>query len=543
MAGFVSIVVALQLDGETGMLNAIRRTEYRTLISRSDRPARLMRDEQAAWDKFGARLRASLADNQKVKRYDAVNRLQTLLVEGPSGADEFSIDLQLSALLEADGENFVTRLAAAFVYVRELDARNNPVPDALTRYKHCKDMIIQGVPSRRTRLYRKEYSAVWHSALEAFILREDVRTVLSIRMPQQFSQTHDDHYQGLQILCDDLRQLSRALRRDGHTAEAVRCEQWLTRLTLGLLEQEADAPTQLLCARLLLDAHKSNSAVATPLQALVEDYHRHADSSPRDLTDQSLSSFGGPAVDPAKYLSAFGSLVVVALLCCLAAGGMLLFLFTAPFAVLKRKTIEPDSMPVPKLRWYGRGLILLLPSSFTCTLLVAKATGSFYSATWIALVVAVTLSLGALYAVVCAGFFEKTGLKAYGLRMAITSTFALVLLAMLALSPSTLTSIGRKLDLLIGAVVIVVPTLVTMILAGIVICPARLRAIASAAALAWCVNISAALAVLQYHRWADSRHRQAVVEARKDEFAAVLGKGWREKYVTPVRDALELEAP
>lgn len=541
LAGFISLVVVLQLSASTGMMNAILRTELRALVDRSDRPTRLLSQGQPTWDQFAARLKVVLANDPNVKRHDAVNQLQTLLTKEPSDPDLSLLVQQLPTVLEADGDNLVTGLTAAFLYQKHRE-QSTPDSDALSRYKSVKDWIMRNGASRRTRLYKKEYSAAWHSALEPFIHREDVRMNLSIRMPSQYSSTYDDHFGGLPILCDELRRLSQALHQEGHTVEAVQCEQWLTRLTLGLLEHETDAPTQLLCARLLLGARGSNSAVA-PIRKLVESYHQHADSAPRDLTDQSFVSLGEAAVDPEKYLNAFGGLVIVALLCCLAAGCLLLLIFLTPFAMLTGKTVEPGSTQVTKLRWYGKWLALLLPSLLPCGILATRANGAFYSVIWIILAFVVTLFLGALYTIVCAGFFEKAKHETHRWRTIGTTVFPLLLLVLLVLSPAFVTSIYRKLDLLIGSLVILVPTFITMVVACILIGSARLRTIASTAALAWCVNISAALAVLQYHRWADLRHQKAVVELCKDEFAARLGDDWREKYLTPVRNALKLETP
>jgi hypothetical protein len=136
---------------------------------------------------------------------------------------------------------------------------------------------------------------------------------------------------------------------------------------------------------------------------------------------------------------------------------------------------------------------------------------------------------------VLAGVTTKQAAPRTRLRLVVTALLALTPILIIA-APSPITTRGHRwLDLAVGATWLIVLLAVVLVLAAVLLSSARLRTIASIAALTWCLSIGGAFVAYQFHRQADRRYQQTVVAGRLDEITARLGPDWQDNYLTPAR--------
>ena len=549
-AGLLSgAIVILPLTSRAGMLNAIGRIDYLRLTDQLGRGAWLMGGETGpGWAAFRTKLRQILRKHEKARRHDALASLMTTLIAKPDDSrDRSAVQADADRLLQIDRENLVARLAAAVLRDRLARRGAAAAPTDLDRFASLRDIVEQPPPYKIATLHGKAYTRLWQTALQPQVRRPDVRLALSRNMPAQFVPGYDDTYEGLLTVDTTLQELAGALRKAGHAAEAAACERWADQMALGIIENETDTAARLLCVRFLLEGLEPDSVAARRLGDLIREIDLRRQSAPHDLTDQSMqSTFGEPALDPGPYERALASLVIVLVFSGVALGAALLLIFAGVGALLAR--VSRRAVQVQEadrtLPFYVTIPAALLPAIVTAVL-VLRAIGrdGLYSFAWVFVAICSVVTVGALGIAALAAWQARPTDKKRIRRKVLAALPVLAPLVMLAIPPAVTAGFCQRLDLWVGAPVFVLSGLFLLILVALWVSPARLGAIGRMAAMGWCVNMAAALAILPFHRAADRRHQQAVLSIGGDEFKARLGEDWQAKYLQPAREALRIGQP
>jgi hypothetical protein len=545
-------VVALLLTSRTGMPGAIVRFDYLRLTKLLGSSSWLLGDVgEPVWEQFRGKLTRVLSESEDVRRHDALATLMTALVaERNASTDAEPIEARTDRLLQIDRDNLVARLAVGALRDRSEQSGSSPVATGLERFARLRGIVEQAPDYQRSTLHRQEYFNAWEIALKPFVNRPDVNVSLSRMMPEQFDTGigYRNTYEGLLAISTTLASLSDTLRSAGHVAEAETCNLWVSQMALGLIENETDVIAQRLCTRMLIESLGPTSEAAHDLRTMIHELDRRREAAPRDLTSQSFhSAFGDPALDHAAYRRALASLVIVLALVLSAMGaGIVLLLAIAGAALNRLIRREPRNEAEKRLLpAYATGLMLFIPAVGVAALVwrAVAASDLYCSTLWGLAELCAALSAGALGMVAIAGFRANRAPRRFDWRSTIVLVMALLPYLTLASPPSAIARGCRSLDMLVSAAVVLPVGFVALVLISLPVSPARLRTIAETAALGLCVNAAAALAVMPFHRSADLRHQQAVVDARGDEFSARLGKDWQTKYLGATREALRVGAP
>jgi hypothetical protein len=556
LAALASAVVFLWLFNPLSMLGAATRSEFETLGQRSARKTGgVLLQEGLSWGDLIAAANTEFRNNPERAAQGAVSRLLHILRDVDRGyriAPDALPDAQAEA--GADAGNLVARLAVATL----VDISNAPTtlpgevgPAAMKRYEAVGAVIEDGEPAAIATLHNDELTKTWYGVVKRFVKRPQVAASLAVCFPHDRTEVQ---FETLSVIQERLLGLAEELRKAGQNEEADRCIRWIAQLMIGLMKADMDAGTRLLCADLLARSLKDRPAVAEPLARMRQDFHAAASAAPIDICDQSFSQI--PSVAPGEYRQAMGSLLFIGVLVAMGAGAAVAFVFSFVAAGMAR-LIRPAGAAIEgeaKLRRTVRMISSLIPSLILGGFFVGwfEKYGMF-SELWGCVVAASLLAGGVICAVVSAGWMtERRGRDQSsvgppwptGTRRNLLPVIPGVLAALpVLLPPPVIAWLAREVELRVSIGWVLLPGLCLLVAVAMVGSPARWRTIAVAAAMAWCVNLTAALLVLPYHQIADVRYQKAVVSGRFDEITARLGADWEDKYLKPVKDAFALDRP
>jgi len=557
LAILVSAAVYAQLSSPTNMIGAMRRAEDPRFFSLDEDESPQRRADKSTWSQIEVERDAALRSHPSVGSHVALRQLLKLLLDvnqGRRGAAEVvGITRQHAA---ADPENLLARLAHATIIdlqwggMSQLDdpSPSTSVPDATSPFDHfetIRGIVEAGAPAERATLYNADFTNAWHKVLRRHIDRPDVAVSLAASAPHYLTR---EHYAALPLIQRRLVALASQLRAKGLQEAADTCTRWIADLCLGLIDAEPDAGTRLLCIGILADAYRGQSSTdkteehanaAMHLEQLKADFHACAEAAPVDLCDQSMVP--RPALDVSAYNAALHSLVFAGVLALVAIGAAAMCAASCLAALIK--TVLPfNKTPATEQHCpiYARPAIALLPAFAVALIVIAQVTThGKHSDAWAFTAGVAAITIGALLAVALAGVATITNDRRSRRRLVSSSLIALAVILLAALPPPTVAQAYRWLDLTVGMVWIVLLVPTVLVVVGVLLSPARLRTIAAAAALVWCLNITAAFVAYQWcHRPADERYRQTVVVGRLDEITARLGPDWQTKYLAPARRLL-----
>jgi hypothetical protein len=529
LATLASAVLFAQILDREGMLAAAMRSESHGLN---------LPDLSAARD-------AAIRPHPKAAPHAALARLFRLLTQVDEGTrDTVEAEAEARQEMAADPDNLVTRLAGATVL--DLASAENAGQSGSTtapavRFDAFRAIVDSEPPARRATLYNAELTATWHDVVKRFMKRPDVAASFAAAWPHY---AITNQYAALPVIQRRLSELSAELRKAGHIEAAERCTRWIARLMLALIDADPDAGTRLLCADLLARSLDPQSPAACSLRRFQDDFTAVAEAAPIDVCDQAWSPT--PAVVPSAYKWAFYSLVFACGLAMIAMGGAVLFAVSCVAALVVAIVLrgQPDAIGVRRPPVYVRLASAALPPFAITAVCVAYLNGyGMYSQTWALVTGLCAFAVGTLLAVALANLNAASDQSAVRRRVMIVILLASLGVLLAIAPPPVVTRACRALDVTIGTRWILLPGLAALIVAAIAVGPARFRAIASAAAMVWCLNACIAVAVLQFHRSADSRYQQAVVAARLDEVPARLGPDWQKKYLKAAQDAYDINKP
>ncbi len=535
LAAIVTTLVMAQAFSPRSMPSAILRTEASNL----------------QWDGPVSRLRAALQKDPRVTNRIAVDQLMKWLNAAVRGRRE--IDQAVSTggqFLRSDPDNLVARLCQATLLDLQATSNSAAAREAIQRFEQFSEVVDGQSPPTRATLYNTGLSKLWQGVLEEHFSRPDVAVSQAGYVP--YVEIGDSmvgpisiHFAALPYIQLRLCGLADELRAQGRPDAADTCLRWIADLSLGLIDTETDVGTRLLGADLLARACRAMPPSESPdapaqaarqLEMMRTDFHAGAQAAPVDVCDQSFTSHR--AVNPVAYKAAFHRLVFAGVLVLFALGAAALFFATlvgmAVKAALRRANDQaPSEKSLPS---YVKPVIALLPSFAVALLAVANVSEHGpYSSGWGLITAVAAITAGALVAIVVAGITTKQAPPRARLRLGITALLALAPILLIAV-PSPITTRGHRwLDLAVGATWVFVVLAVGLVFAGVLLSSARLRTIASVAALAWCLSIGASFVAYQFHRQADRRYQQTVVAGRQDEITARLGPNWQDEYLTPTR--------
>jgi len=521
-----------QLADPASMFGAMRRAELSRLLA-ADRFGATASRRGESWQSLTERRDSVLRSHPAQEAHFAVGRLLRVVAEVERGErpprEAAATARQLAAV---DGDNLISRLAWAVVAdYPDIE------PDLRTpreRFAALREIVNGAKPPRRATLYNAEFLRVWLDTLRPHFLRPDVAVALAAATPHYAVY---DHFAALPIVQRRLAALETALRADGDAAAADACRRWVVELALGLIEADADAATRLLCADLLAAAFPAaGDPVGDAARGLRSDYHRAAEAAPADLTDQ--GSVLRRALDPPAYRSALRRLVAAGGLLLIGLGGMAA-LMAAGLAALVAAALGRGGGADRRVPLYVGPTLAFVPA-LTPIVLVTAALARFdvFSELWSYATGVMLLAGGGVLATAVAGLLTRREGPGASLRATAAVGLAAAALLLPAIPPPTITTWCRGLDLrgLWWPAVVLLPA--SLVAVGCLVTPARLRTIAAAAAVVWCVNSLAGLGVYQLHRLADQRYQERAVAARLDELTARLGPGWEDRHLHPARQWL-----
>jgi hypothetical protein len=544
LATIASAVLFAQIRNPEGMLAAASRSEYNALAeARKGGP---QRSDGATLDDLLAARGTAFHSHPQAAAHSALARLLALLVEADAGRQDLgqaATDAQQDAA--EDPDNLIARLAEATIADMAGTEQADRGARALTaaeRFDAIRAIVDAQTPARQATLYNGELTMAWYDVVKRFIKRPDVAITTAATLPHY---EITDQYAALPMIQQRLASLADDLRKAGQTDSADRCIRWIARLSLGLIEADPDAGTRLLCADLLARSLDEQSPVARSLRKFQNDFTSAAAASPIDICDQAWSPT--PAVVPTAYKWAFYSLVFASALGLVALGGAILFALScfaaAAAAIIRRGKPMEDSLAKQRpihIRLIGAALPPLVMASW----LIAYLNGyGIHSQLWGLIAGICAVFTGALLAVALSNLYETSDRTTVRRRVAVVIALAVLGLLLAVFPPPVVTRACRHIEFAVGLRYVLLPGLLGMMIAAIVVSPARFRAIVSTAALIWCLNACIALAALQIHHLADAHYQRAVVAAKLDEVPARLGADWKAKYIKPALDAYDITKP
>ncbi|MFQ5430504.1 MAG: hypothetical protein ACE5E1_09365 [Phycisphaerae bacterium] len=554
LASLLSAILYHQLSDPAGMLGAMLATE----TSKLD------------WDAPERDLAAALRQDETTPKRIAVDHLLRWLNAVQRGSA--SVDRALSngqTYVAADTENLIARLAFATLVDIQSAAEPGAAPSPRERFDSYRRILETPAAPATATLYNDSVIRRWHEILGYYVDRPDVaaavaRTGRYVSIEGYWVGPVKSHFEALPRIQHRLKALAEDLRAAGLPKEAATCLEWINRGLAGLIRSERDAGTRLLCAELMARGMDPKSETARRLDAFRRAFHRAAAAAPIDLADRVLT--GRPSVAPAEYRRASTLLAAVLVLVFVALGGALVLLIAAllaPWMRLIRTPVTPapdgdkpgrgsgtrptkesDSdlprgkRPARRLRdrqWAAVCLFGLVPMLLVeASVLVQFSRHGLYAESWGVAVALLTVVVGALSAIALAAVTAPRDSNR-GRGGMIPLVLLLLVVAVVPVLPvSLVTRTYRSLDLSVGALTVLVPLAIGLILTAALLSRARLRRIAAAAALVWCLHVAIAVALYQVHRAADRRYQAAAARNHLDVVAARLGPDGLDQYLGPI---------
>lgn len=534
-AALFGIITYAQLTSPTSMLSAITRLDMRRLNT----PAAPGAAAHPTWDDVAASRDAAIRALPSAGAHFALGRLLELVVDVHRGRRPAHAGVtEAGPLLRQDNANLVARLAYATLVDLQGHAPDKP---AIERFEALRSIVDGEPPTKVATLYNSDFTHAFHEVLTGYVRRPDVAAAMARSVPHGLIL---EHYAALPMIYQRLEDLEADLGAAGHADAAQRCNRWMARAASGLIASEADAGTRLLCVELLAELCRrstTNPSAVERLRRLRADFHAHAQAAPMDLCDQDLTP--QPAVAVSAYNAAFGRLAFAGALIMIALGAAALFVLVS-LASLVQAALRRASAPAAEERRcpvYVKPAIALLPACSAALLILATLrTSGVDSQTWVAFLAADCITTGALLAIALAGVITVTNTASARVRLAGSALIALAFVLLAAIPPQAVTQAHRWSDRISGTAWIFALLPITVVVWLVWLSPARLRTIASAAAIVSCLNIAAGFACLQAHRAADNHYQQTAATARLDEFSARLGPDWHQQYLAPAQQALGL---
>jgi len=262
-----------------------------------------------------------------------------------------------------DPDNLLVRLTLAVIEDAAAPPPSEPQQTPEARFERMKATVESDRPAEAPTFYNVEFLKVWYEVLGRYIHRSDTAASLATAIPRYLIR---DQFEALPVLERRLTELADELEAAGHGDAAATCRRWFGQLMLGLLVDETEAGTRLLCADLLARSleerlrqepsstapHRTcgsaedpgagiaeappragkNAAVAANLRRLIGDFHRAVVTAPPDVADQSFTA--RPSLAPTAYRKAFYSLATACLWFILGAGATAVLLLVGLAAIL-----------------------------------------------------------------------------------------------------------------------------------------------------------------------------------------------------------------
>ncbi len=484
------------------------------------------------------------------RRLAAARLLQLAIQANRDGPTDATA--QASLLLTQDPDNLVSRLACAVITDLGNQAAT-PAPDPAARVATIRPIIAGSAPAIAATLHNNEIAAAWLAILEKNISRRDV----AVNAVAYFDHVDiRNHFEALPILQRRLATLADDLDSAHRSADADFCRRSAAGMFLGLLRAELDFATRLLCAELLArTVEKSDPDSARAARRLRDDFHARAAEAPPDLTDPSRS----PVALPQAYRLALGSLAFsgALALCALGSAGAIA---AAPFAALGRLLRRKSAASLLGTASPRRSpRILALLSLLTAPVILAAlaafnvAADGIHAESWLLALMSALLAAGALLTVAqwstTVPGCERSPAASAGSKSRTAALcrspllFAILAAAAVLFLPRQTTALLRSVDALVPTVLLLPCAIAALVVAFVTHSSKPLRAIIRTAALAWCVNMAAALLSLQVHRLLDRAYQHHVVAARMDELAVRLGDNWQADYLAVVLPAYDAPIP
>jgi len=464
--------------------------------------------------------------------------------------DAASVVQAAAAEVDRDAENLLSRMIYAAIVDIDFVRQQGPSPvvttqpvegsdgTALQRFNQMRLAIEHDAPARMASLHRNELIRDCTRVVGEFVRRPDVAAVLGRQEAARFRYGREGnvHWSVLPFLFEYILKLAASLREAGHATEAAQCEAWVANCEAGLVRNESDAPTRLLCADLWADTTaRSDPANAARVHQFRGDFRAAASAAPVDLCGQGFVH--ARSVAPREYRWAFVLLIAAVTAGVVGAGAgltLVVSLIVLPVAVIRARMNRNCMRPVdlteegfrPPSGWQSSAVAVGLVGLFAIVFSLRFQVDQFVSEAGMIFVALLVLGTGGAMSVLLAALFERSR---PAMRLASAGAAALFFTAA-ALPISMHAWSGRFFGLRLGAELFVFPLIAGIVATSAVLSGAKLRSVAWSSAVVWVVAMGLAVLVYQFHAAADRRYQTAAAAGYEDEVSARLGSGWEAKY-------------
>lgn len=455
----------------------------------------------------------------------------------------------------ADPENLVARLACGVILDGSM-ATTEAAESVGARFLALQRIVEGSAPAATSTLHNHQIDASWFDTLASGLRRADTAMALA-RFADHYEITQ--HYAALPMIERRISGLADALSEAGRAEDSKLCRSWLVRMLVGVMEDEPDAGTQLLCADLLARTlEDTRPELAVPLRQLRGAYHVHAAAAPTDLGDPSRS----PVLDASGYRVILAALVVTLVFAACALGAGLLLgaaIVMLPISAMARVLATRRGRPsqtepaMHSRRALFRILLCLLGPALVSIILAARITSdSVFSEYWLYVVFLCTGFAGAMFVMLQTMDASRTAASAPpskdAQRMlrspwAVVAIIAALPLLAIAAPPSLTANLARWFDLQVPFLSVLLIAFPLLAIICVWRLRARLRMMLLLASVSWALNILVAWVALGFLLGADEGASLKAAYSRRHELNHRLGSNWQQKYLDPVKSAYDITTP
>jgi hypothetical protein len=520
LALVASAVFLAQVIRPAGMLAAMFQYEYGLLDpNRIGQPA-----DRATWETIYAELHSALAELPEAYGRDAVSILLRTLIKADREKLTAEDLARAKQAAETDADNLLSRVTYAVI----VDSQSGTA-DPAVRYKKMQEIIERAPQPKKATLYIGPFTRKWEEILRPHFKQ---RREMSARFAASMEHFEiDEHYQALPIIRKRLFELASLLPDiDKFHPQPNRyyCMIWLRRLLFGIMREEEDAGTRLLCADQMAQWNLFGMGADQSMRDLRREFHAHAVASPVDV----LELWRTPATDGSAYRIALGTLGCAgALLACGIGAAVVMVLATLCGIIWRSQT----SSPISRAGFRSKALMIIRIAAPTIAMALLMgwklAANGPYSPTYELMLAAACIIVG----VIVAAWAATPPSSAIRLGCVFILFIASMLVALS--SPGSIAWQCRRIDMVIPSALVIFALVACLIVIISIASPLDWRTLGRQATTAFAVNACAALIMLQIHEAADRRYQDSIIAHRLDEMPARLGDDWESRYLVEPRIA------
>ncbi len=452
-----------------------------------------------------------------------------------------------AAAAQVDRYNFVSRLLLAAI----LDGMRESQTSPADRLAAMENVFAASPIQTACTTYDDEYRDQLLKAFAASNLRPDIAASMASQWYSNVWDYRSIWFSILPPLTDQLMALRDDLAAAGDAEGAARCERWLARFCVGLIDTSNDTAVQCLAGDLLAHHLHDNPGVAKPMRRLVDTHTSTARYHGADWAAQIKSNGDSPqaSLAPGEYESAFERLVLYAIFIGFAMSAALAFVFGVASALTPTDTSTPQ-LHSSRKPWHplARLILIVIAIPMLLAILNANVIGpnqSFYSESLAFAVMQAVVFLGMsviLMHAACSAWPDRN--IAARIRRIWPAILMFVACGMfLALPAASAARLLRSVNYAVPQNLWSAAAMVLFMMFAVLVARIPARILARSAAGAWLCFALLACITMRLHVSADHAYQRAIVAAQRDPMAARVGQDWKQEYLEPVKKAFTPPIP